>query len=81
MQCFVFRSIRKAETYLILPNKDDIQTLPSALLQVFGEPEFSFEFELTAESTMAQADPSEVIQSLETQGFYLQIPPENDTAI
>lgn len=81
MQCFVFRSTRRAETFLMLPSKDSLDDLPEGLITVFGTPEFSFEFELTEERTLVQANADDVRRALETQGFYLQIPPENTEAV
>jgi len=77
MQCYVYRSNRKPDTYLYLPRKDDFEEVPEALMQVFGEPEFSLEFDLTPQRSLAQEDPVVVLQNLNDQGFHLQMPPEN----
>jgi uncharacterized protein len=77
MQCYVYRSPRKLDTYLYLPRKDDFEDIPETLMQVFGKPEFALEFELTPDRSLAQEDPQEVIKNLKDSGFHLQIPPEN----
>ncbi len=77
MQCYVYRSPRKAETYLLLPDKAEVVELPPALLEVFGEPELAFEFELTPERRLAQGDAIQVLENLRQKGFHLQMPPEN----
>lgn len=77
MQCYVYRSNRKPDTYLYLPRKDDFEEVPEPLMQVFGAPEFSLEFELTPQRKLAQEDPEMVLQNLKDQGFHLQMPPEN----
>lgn len=74
MQCFVYRSPRKPETFLFVPEKGDFSGLPEGLLKVFGEPEFSFEFLLTPERKLVNADAAEIMERVEEQGFYLQLP-------
>jgi len=71
--CFIYRSERKADTYLYLIEKDDFSQVPENLMQVFGEPEFSFEFELTPSRSLAKEDPAMVYQNLKKQGFHLQL--------
>lgn len=75
MQCYVYRSRRKQQTYLFLPKRDDFTQVPSSLLKLFGEAEFSFEFELSSERKMVLAEASEVKRNIQENGFYLQLPP------
>lgn len=78
MQCFIYRSPRKPETFLFIPEKGDFSQLPEDLLRVFGEPEFSFEFPLTADRKMINGDAGEILERMEAQGFYLQLPVDRD---
>ncbi len=73
MQCHIYRSNRKLDTYLYLLDKDDFSMIPDELLRVFGEPEFSFSFDLTEERELAKEDAAEVIENLESQGYHLQL--------
>jgi len=73
LTCFIYRSERKADTYLYLIEKDDFSLVPENLMSVFGEPEFSFEFELTPSRSLAKEDPALVYQNLKKQGFHLQL--------
>ncbi len=73
LTCFIYRSERKADTYLYLLEKDNFSSVPDALLSVFGEPEFSFEFELSQDRQLAKEDPAEVYANLNQQGYHLQI--------
>lgn len=75
MQCYVYRSRRKLQTYLILPDRDNFDPIPASLKKLFGEPEFSFEFDLSTQQKLAQVDPEEVARNLRENGFYLQLPP------
>ncbi|APZ44351.1 YcgL domain-containing protein [Acidihalobacter ferrooxydans] len=81
MKCFVYRSERRADTYLYLPRADDFSTVPEALMRVFGKASLALEFELTPARKLAQAEPRQVMESLREQGFYLQMPPANETLI
>ncbi len=71
----VYKSGRKADTYLYVDFKKDLSGVPDALLQQFGEPELALSLNLTATRKLAQADPQEVLRQIESQGFYLQLPP------
>lgn len=78
MQCFVYKSFKKAETYLYVPQKGEFSNVPEALMRLFGAPEFALEFDLTPERKLAVANAREVIDNLSRQGFYLQMPTENE---
>ncbi len=73
MLCYIYRSDRKIDTYLYLVEKDDFSVIPDDLLRVFGEPEFSFSFNLTEQRTLAIEDSGEVLENLKGQGFHLQL--------
>ncbi len=77
MRCYVYRSPRKKETYLFLSRRDDFSDLPAALLEVFGEPQFSFAFDLSSERSLVRENSAEVMENMESRGFHLQMPPEN----
>jgi uncharacterized protein YcgL (UPF0745 family) len=78
MYCFVYRSRRKRDTYLYLPTKGDFSKLPAGLMKLFGQPEFALAFELTPQRKLASADARQVLEKLQAQGYYLQMPSEND---
>ncbi len=78
MQCFVYRSQRKKGTYLFILQRDDFAKVPESLMQLFGTPEFSFEFTLTPERKLIQADTKEVERNLKENGFFLQLPPGDE---
>lgn len=73
IHCYIYRSERKADTYLYLLEKDDFSVVPEALMKVFGEAEFSFEFDLTPDRRLAKEDSREVYNNLQQQGFHLQM--------
>lgn len=73
MFCYIYRSSRKPDTYLYLSDKNDFSDIPEELLSVFGEPEFSFSFNLTADRKLAREDTEQVLKNLEEQGYHLQL--------
>ncbi len=73
MKIHIYRSKRKADTYLYLADKGDFSILPEDLLQLFGVPEFSFSFELARGGKLAMEDVDKVFDSLESQGYHLQL--------
>jgi len=74
--CTVYRSDKRAETYLYLAHGRRLEDLPSELRQAFGEPVFVMHLNLGADRRLARVDTRRVLQQLETDGFYLQLPPE-----
>ena len=76
MLCHIYRSSRKLDTYLYLTEKDNFTQVPYDLMSVFGEPEFSFSFDLRADKKLAKEDAAEVLSNLESQGYHLQLQDE-----
>ncbi len=73
MLCHIYRSNRKIDTYLYVVKRDDFSDVPEDLLKVFGEPEYSFSFNLTPERELAKEDTAEVLENLANQGYHLQL--------
>lgn len=74
----VLRSAKRADTYLYLPVDDAYEELPEALREHFGEATSFLTFTLHEQRFLAQSDPRQVLAALREQGFYLQLPPQND---
>ena len=71
----VYKSPKKADTYLYLRVEVQLEELPEVLQEQFLDSEPFLSFELTKDRYLAQADPIKVMASIQTQGFYLQFPP------
>ena len=78
IRCWIYKSPRKNEMYLYLPEKDGFSELPAPLVEQFGSPLLVMELELHPERKLARADAKQVISDLESQGFHLQMPPKLD---
>jgi uncharacterized protein YcgL (UPF0745 family) len=71
----VYRSPRRADTYLLTEKAKGLTAVPEALFGTFGNPEPAFVFHLTPGRALAHADPALVLEALKEKGFYLQLPP------
>jgi len=74
--CTVYRSGNKAETYLYLAQGQAFEDLPAELREAFGQPAFVMHLNLGADRRLARADTRSVLNHLETNGYFLQLPPE-----
>ena len=79
--CSVYKSSKKLEMYVYVDRSYDLDTLPSALKGVFGEPIHVLDMVLTPEKTLARAEAAKVLESIEAQDFYLQMPPTESDVI
>ncbi|GAB6071297.1 hypothetical protein JCM30760_23940 [Thiomicrorhabdus hydrogeniphila] len=70
-----FRSHKKAELYLFVPEEKGLDGLPNELLVMFGEPEHIIDFELSADKKLAREDSATVMKALTTKGYFMQMPP------
>ena len=76
MQCFIYRSAKKTDTYLYLAEEDKLNELPEGLDKLLGRLEFVMELDLTKIKRLENADIEEVKCNLSGIGFYLQLPRE-----
>lgn len=75
MQCYIYKSLKKDELYLYLKKKDDFSDIPEPLFKNFGPLQFVMELDLTPERKLAREDAKKVLASLDSQGFFVQLPP------
>lgn len=62
--------------YLYLPRENDFQDLPEALMAQFGTPLAVMQLDLHPQRTLSRADVNVVIRNLNSNGYYLQLPPK-----
>lgn len=75
MLCTIYKSPRKAETYLFIERRDDFSKVPQSLLDTFGKPQLVMLINLSGREHLALADINKVRQALQESGYYLQLPP------
>jgi uncharacterized protein len=80
MHCFVYASQRKANTYLWLAQKDNLKVIPASLAVMLGDLRFVLEVELHAQRRLPHQDVEVVMEHLRTQGWHLQLPPQETLA-
>jgi len=74
MIAHIYKSLRKADAYLYLRDKDAFGLVPDAVREPLGILEFVMSVELTPERKLARADAAIVRLNLIERGFYLQVP-------
>lgn len=77
--CDVYKSKRKNEAYLYVSRQDALTRIPEALLESFGTPVLALTMMLSADKKLARAEASKVLEAIAEQGFYLQMPPPEET--
>ena len=75
LACTVYKSLRKDQTYVYVPQSSDLADLPEALQGLLGELEKVLDLQLSAEQRLARADPVLVLQCIREQGYFVQMPP------
>jgi uncharacterized protein YcgL (UPF0745 family) len=79
VKCVVYRSEKKAETYLYLAAGMKLEDLPEELTSVFGEAAPVMMLQLTPERKLSRVDVNRVLEALSSEGYFLQLPPELPT--
>ena len=75
MQAYVYKSLRKADTFVYLVARDDFETIPESLRAPLGPLVFVLEVALTPERNLARGNTAQVRQDLAAHGFHIQFPP------
>jgi uncharacterized protein YcgL (UPF0745 family) len=75
MLAYVYKSLKKADTYVYLARRDAFDGLPEPVRLQLGTLQFVLEVALTPERRLAQADSAVVRANLAARGFHLQFPP------
>ena len=75
MECSVYRSDKKEMTYLYLARDRQPEDLPENLIGLLGDLTQVMELDLSSRPVLANADIEIVRKALESDGYYLQLPP------
>jgi len=81
MLCTIYKSSKKVETYLFVKQRDDFSAVPPPLMSMFGTPTLVTIMNLANKEKLALADIEKVKESLNEQGFYLQLPPPKESLL
>ncbi|OEY67734.1 YcgL domain-containing protein [Marinobacter sp. X15-166B] len=77
----VFRSRKKADTYIYVRRGQVWEELPEALRAIFGQPVHAMDLVLTPERKLARTTAKAVLEAIADQGFYMQMPEEHDSYV
>lgn len=77
----VYKSLKKNQTYLYLAKKDDFSSVPKILMDTFGTPKFVMTIPLMKREKLAIIDRQKLQNELQQKGFYLQIPPPEESLL
>ena len=78
MQAHVYKSLKKADTYVYLAGRDDFARLPEPLRTQLGPLQFVLDVDLVPGRKLAREDAAVVRENLALRGFHLQFPPASD---
>ena len=86
MYCSIYKSSKKDEMYLYIARPevneneteatDPLAVMPGALRTAFGRATFVMDLELSESRKLARVNVLHVLDSIETKGFFIQMPPE-----
>ena len=75
INCNIFNCARKPDTYLYLRAGMRPEELPEALRTLLGDLQQFLTLELSESSKLAQVNAGDVLDALNDQGYFLQLPP------
>lgn len=81
MLCFIYRSPKRDQMYLYVPNKEQFNEVPEQLLNAFGVPDFSMMVDLSKRENLAREDINKVRENMNSQGYHLQMPPNQESML
>lgn len=78
MLCAIYKSAKKAQTYLFVKSRDDFSSVPESLMSIFGTPVLVTLTNLATKDKLAFSDLDKVKTNLVEEGYYLQLPPPTE---
>ena len=75
MLAHVYKSPKRADTYVYLAARDDFGRIPESLRMQLGPLQFVLEVDLAPGRRLATEDADVVRENLVVRGFHLQFPP------
>lgn len=78
MHCVVYKSLKQFDYFLFVKKDDEFARVPDGLKQILGTLEKVMDLELHEKRMLAQADVLDVMQQIEDNGYFLQMPPRSE---
>lgn len=75
MRAYVYKSLKRADTYVYLAAREGFERVPEPLRTRLGALAFVLDVDLAPGRKLATEDAATVMESLAARGFHLQFPP------
>ncbi|MDG2091350.1 MAG: YcgL domain-containing protein [Gammaproteobacteria bacterium] len=79
--CTIYKGSRENELYLYVVRGDDLSSIPEELLSRMGELKEVMSLELSAKKKLARVKVETVLEEIENNGYFLQLPPNINPAV
>lgn len=79
--CAIYKTRRKSGLYLFVKEQNQFDEVPDGLLAQFGKPELAMVLPLNKSQGPFRIDKQELIERLETDGYYLQMPEQESNLL
>lgn len=77
IRCDIFKSSKKDEMYLyVIQQENALNAVPKTILTAFGQATFVMSLDLHQNRKLARVNVLHVMDSLQTKGYFLQMPPD-----
>lgn len=76
--CTIYRAAKKDGLYVYMDHRADPADLPEPLRLQTGALAVAMTLVITPDKALARADAGKVLEAIEEQGFYLQLPPKDE---
>ena len=81
MDCEIYKSVKKSDTYLYFMKPADLELLPETLSKSLGKLEYVMALTLSPEKKLAREDVVKVMENIQQQGFHIQMPPSTQSLL
>lgn len=76
--CYIYRSIKKENSYLYIDKENDFSRVPEVLMKAFGQPIFAMKVLLDGKRQFVAGNAKEIEQKITDDGFFLQMLKDDD---
>ncbi|PCJ39945.1 MAG: hypothetical protein COA71_12265 [SAR86 cluster bacterium] len=79
--CTIYKGSREDALYLYVAKSNDLSQLPEELMSRMGELKKVMTLILSTDRKLARVKAETVLEEIEKNGYFLQLPPEFDPAV
>ena len=80
MKAWVYKSLKKEQTYLYVGGMGEFEDVPEGLIELLGELKFVLSVDLHEDRRLAQVEARDVMEKIRENGYFLQMPPPKENA-